>query len=341
MKRLLWLVVLVAACGHTTAIPMERDRSAEGLTRINTWSQVNLTRQIMPGTNTLAPDGNIYGYINLNTTFGIAQVTPQGNVTAYAISGNTSGTDEQWITPNPNGDIYALEWMNDGSIDLARLALGVVTETRLPLTQKGDYPYGIVSGSDGNLWIVHLRGVARFTPEGQWTDFSTGQTFQGAATTDIVRGPDKNIWVLAMDSIQGTNLLTKVNIASGGFTSYTAPSDAEGLVQGADKNLYALGTDKVYAIAANGVFTPYPVSPNPWKYAVATSGRLWWVAGAQKNKAFGWSTKTHKIVLRSAVPGGLCCDTNYINGTGGELWVFQGLTAQVLTSPTPSPSPSP
>lgn len=335
----LLLVAFVAGCAHT-AVPALNNLAVENLTQTYGWTQVNLSHQVMPGQDSLAPDGNIYGYINLKTTYGVAQVTPQGIVTGYAISGAPSFTAEKWITPNPNGDIYAIEEFGclgscNPTFDIARLSEGTITETQLPFTQTGDYPYGIVSGSDGNLWIVHLYGVAKLTTQGQWTDY-TGQTFKGAATSDIARGPDKNVWVLAVSD--GNNLLTKVNVTDGSFTSYAAPSDAQGLVQGADKNLYALGTNKVYSITTNGTFTPYAVTPNPAKYAVATSGRLWWVAA--KNVAFAWSTRTHKIALRFDVPGACrshLCTIGFVNGPGGNFWAFQntGNIAQVLAHPQP------
>src|SRR5215831_10669260 len=107
VKRSLLLVVLVAGCAHAP-MPVPIGRQVESLTRIYSWSQINLTMEV-EGRYTLAPDGDIYGFTRINnSTDAIAQVTPQGTVTAYAISGfPLNGASNQAITPNPNGDIYA------------------------------------------------------------------------------------------------------------------------------------------------------------------------------------------------------------------------------------------
>ena len=331
---LILATLALAGCAHAS-LPVPVTGQVQSLTRTYGWSQVDLTLQVI-GRYALAPDGNIYGFAQVNnfTAWGIAQVSTLGVVTTYEISGFPIDSG-QMITPNPDGDIYAIEGTNSGSFDMARLSEGSITETPLQFSQNGDYPEGIVTGSDGNMWIVHYFGVAKLTPQGQWTDY-LGERFPGYP--NIVRGPDKNLWILGYDPDLGGNALVQVNITDGVRTPYAAPSDAHGLVQGADKNLYALGMNRVYAITTSGSFTPFAVSPTPGTLAVAASERLFWIAG--KDKAFVWSTKTHNVIVRSAVPRGPCCTLGYVNGPGGDLWVFQNVykDAQVLTSSTPSPA---
>jgi len=335
MKRLILLALLLVGCAHQSAVVPTPGQPVRSGATVYQWSQVTLSSPVFTMT-VLGHDGDIYGWTATTNPeqFFVVRITPQGQVTDFPVQDEPLSST---MTPNPDTNMYAIEEsVQDGSCELVQITeSGVVTQTPLPALTGSDYPESMVTGSDGNLWLLHHNGVARVTTTGGFTDFPGGPYNHG----QIVRGPDKNLWVLAEVGPLGVGTLVQVNVASGVQTQFVTPQSVYDLVQGPDKNLYsgsASGRDMpgIYAISTQGVFTYYATSPGPGYHIVAgPSGRLLWL---NKDKVFSWNVRTHTIGIRAPIPNAHLWEQFELVSDLDTVWVFTSAydqTAQVLTLP--------
>src|SRR4029077_18097470 len=89
------------------------------------------------------------------------------------------------ITSGPDGNLFFTEVGGGGRSGKITTA-GVITE--FPATAGG---YGIVTGSDGNLWIAAVNKIIKMTPAGVQTPYSLAS---GSSALRITNGPDGALW---------------------------------------------------------------------------------------------------------------------------------------------------
>ncbi len=327
------LCCLLIGCSHAASVmPSRPDTSAtETLPHvIGGWTQYPLTIPIGFDLVT-GHDGNLYGFGYSNGAWDeLVKIDGQGNETPIKISGGMGCSAYETITPNPDGNVYAIETLdgNTGSQAVAQVTpQGGVIEFSLPYT---DCSIGMVSGSDGNLWIMHDSGFGRMTTAGQYTEFGgVGSSGFGVETQDdrIVRGPDKNLWAEGRVNQNLTNVLIRISVTDGSQTTFALPNDAAGLVEGPGGTLFMMGTGQVYQVNMDGSVTSYPLNAarSGILMHLATRGRLFWT---KHNAVVLYGTGSHKIERRVAMP--LPAGQMTLGADHASLW-FTGSDIEVLS----------
>ena len=135
-------------------------------------------------------------------------------------------------------------------------------------------PDGITAGPDGNLWVAVAGGIARVTPAGDATVF----TSTTAAATALTNGPDGNIWFtdfvfsrVGRITLDGT--ITEFNLP-------TAGAGPSGIVAGRDGMLYfaEFNGNQLGRVTTGGTITEFAVptaSSGPVDVAAASDNNIW------------------------------------------------------------------
>ena len=181
-----------------------------------------------PGTTTLGVSSFTGPSVTSTTvTYNGGPLTSSAfSVTAPSLSGNSGAT---LTFTNTTGSIAI-----PGSPTITEFSNGISANAFGPAG-----PYGfITTGPDGNLWFTEYNGgrVARMTPSGTVTEFSTGDT-----PTGITSGPDGNLWFAEpsgganVAQIERTTTSGTLTQFSTGITSHSSPFF---ITSGPDGNLW-------------------------------------------------------------------------------------------------------
>ena len=147
---------------------------------------------------TTGPDGNLW--FTESTGNKIRRITPNGTITEYPIP--TPNSKPLIITTGSDGNLWFTE--SDGRKIGKITPNGTITEYPLPTTDGG-VPFYITAGSDGNLWFtetnnINMSKIGRITTNGVITEFlSTNYRY-----SEIITGPDRNLWVIAEELTSNT-----------------------------------------------------------------------------------------------------------------------------------------
>ena len=236
-----------------------------------------------------------------------------------------------------------------GTVSTASTATGLVVG---PINEfssglnAGSLPYGLVAGSDGNVWFADqgtTRAIGRITPTGVITEFSTGLN-TGAKPTAITLGPDGDLWFSDGGT---TKAIGKLNPLTGAITEYStglnAGSKPGQLTVGADGNLWFSDTGSTRAIGritTAGVITEYSTGlnagANPLFIAGGPDGNVWF-ADNGTTKAIGKITPAGVI---SEYSSGLTSSSNPYGiaaGPDGNVWFTdESATAPAIGEINPS-----
>jgi hypothetical protein len=319
------LCCLLIGCSQAASVRPSQPGNTATATQphvIGGWTQYSLPIQADVDL-AVGHDGNLYAYsYNGGAWNQLVKIDPAGNETTIPTSGSGCREPES-ITPNPDGNIYAIT----GTISTPSVSQvtpqGGVTEYPLPINSC---PMAIVTGSDGNLWLVQYDGgVGRMTPGGQYTEFGGG-LFRG--TVQIARGADKNLWISEVVGVKGPNTLVRVNVNDGSQTTFPAPNEAISLTEGPAGVLYMMGKEIVYRVNMDGTMTPFPLRAAKWGSSVTlgTKGRLFWID--YQLTMFFHATKTDTIERRLAAPTyGMVA----VSSDRTHFWVVNPNVAYALT----------
>lgn len=319
-NRFALLVALLAmtgcAQGSNAVVPSQQSSSASH-DAIGGWTQYPLT--ITVGFDVVAgSDGDLYSYgYGERDWRELVKMDPQGNQQGIPFDGVIGCPAYETITLNPDHNIFATELLpEDGetAIDIVTPG-GGVTQFGMPYN---DCTIGIVSGSDGNVWIVHNYGIGRVTPGGVYTEFGGGPFGAIAYLSRIARGPDKNLWFNS-DTPSG-NTLIRISVHDGSQTRFVLPNDASNLTEGPDGTLFMMGQGRIYQVNTDGTTTAYPVKAARTGLAMikGTKGRLFWV---DQQRVFFYGTSTHRIENQIAAPenGEIAVSEDHT-----QLWLVRG-----------------
>ncbi len=176
---------------------------------------------------TVGPDKNLWF-----TTFdGVGRITTAGTVTLFT---DPSGSFPQGITTGPDGALWFAE--SNGTVGRITTS-GTVTHVTVAAANAG--LFGIVTGSDGNLWVTqNITGGSHFanklfrlTPKGKIKTFTVGS---GPAW--ICVGPDKALWFTEEDA----NAIGRLTTA-GKYTEFPTTmkyGEPSGIAKGPDGALW-------------------------------------------------------------------------------------------------------
>jgi virginiamycin B lyase len=137
------------------------------------------------------PDGNVWFTETNHSVLG--RITPAGQITEVplpAVVGN--------FIFGPDGNI----WLST-STDITEITPqgGVLHDYEIPSVLGSFAGLNIALGSDGNIWYTepyHSNVIGRLTPDGQITEFHA--PLDAAGATEIINGPDGNLWFEATDT---------------------------------------------------------------------------------------------------------------------------------------------
>jgi streptogramin lyase len=225
---------------------------------------------------TLGPDGNIWTPIDGH----IAWTTPAGLTTfchCLPVYSGPPGTATGLLalTTAPDGKL----WYTRGTL-VGRITPGV------PMPQFEEFPtsltsaqlVGIAAGPDGAVWFVDAQQgtLGRVTPEGAVTLFPA-PLLQGA--TDLVRGPDGNLWFSGAAGVGRVGLDGAVTLVPG-----TEGDDPEAIAVSPAGDVWATGSDALLQIGPTGTVTRHRgdvIDHGPDDIAAGPDGYMWFTADDQ------------------------------------------------------------
>ena len=146
--------------------------------------------------------------------------------------------------------------------------------------------------------------------------------------TDMVVGPDGNLWV----SLGPASQLARVTL-DGTATEIALPGTryVTGLARGSDGNLWAIG-DRVYRVSPSGVVTSFPLPSGACCGGPAVrggDGNVWFIASLQ----IGRVTPDGAITMYP-LPPGFGVPSSLVAGPDGNVWYTR--SGQVLGRVTPA-----
>ena len=220
-----------------------------------------------------------------------------------------------------------------------RQLLSAVTTLPVPGADPGSWDgtsSHIVAGPDGNEWFTDPtdNAIGRVTPQGKVTLFPLpSQAADGGdgssdfipnaqAPTDIVVGPDGNLW-FTENGTDGIGRITPGGVITE-FHTPSADSYPLGLTVGGDGNLWFAesGTEAIGQITTDGTITEYPLQNLDVSYldgiAKGADGNVWFIAYDDSGNG----------TISSITPGGDITSytlnagpTALTAGPDGKLWV--------------------
>jgi streptogramin lyase len=132
--------------------------------------------------------------------------------------------------------------------------------------------YGIVAGSDGNVWFTSATFVGRITPAGSITTYAIPTQYSDPGKMTL--GLDQNVWF-----VENLGKVGRVTM-TGNITEFSPSSGADGIATGSDGNLWFTEGDanKIGRITTSGSITEFdlPVAGSfPYDIAAGPDGNLW------------------------------------------------------------------
>ena len=205
-------------------------------------------------------------------------------------------------------------------------------------TGSGSGPVGATLGPDGNVWLVETSAnkIARVTPAGTITQFSTGLT-ANAGLAAITAGPDGNLW-FTENSANRIGRITPAGAITEFSTGISANSGLEGIAAGPDGNLWFTESsgNRIGRITTSGSVTQFSsgisAGSNPWGITAGPDGNLWFTE-RDPSGGVGRIT-TGGVVTEFATPSGL--PTGIAAGPDGNLWIAESANPGHIARVTPT-----
>jgi len=251
------------------------------------------------------PSGNVLYYYNLSKPGWSAQ-------SGAGVSISTNGTSLYAISAS--GSIYTTPITT----------IHTIVEFALPSANAG--PFGIASGSDGNLWVTErgVNKIGRMTPSGMATEYSLPTP--NAQPQAITAGLDGNLWFVEY----AVSKIGKITTA-GTVTEYAMPHANDyptGIAWGPDGNLWITevnGADTpvggvIQKMTPSGGFTQYQVTVDPAvtstnAITAGPDGKLWFTILNTVKKI-----TTSGVVTAYPLPSGTSSAGVITTGPDGNLW---------------------
>lgn len=236
------------------------------------------------------PNGNLFFTNPVGSGGALGEMTPAGVVTLHTDPGIVNSVSD--LTVGGDGNL----WFTNTTVN----KIGRYNPTTHAFTyfNSGNiFPSKITTAADGSIWYAASGGPAqRMHTGGTGTPGTLGASTPSLGTvSDIIRGPDDNIWITKSNSGApgSTHSLLRVHPTTGTTTPFAIPQgniEPRQLTVGPDDNLwFTYG-----GIAAPGIgrynpntntFTTFnlPSGSNPKGIAAGADGRLWFILGNSAN----------------------------------------------------------
>lgn len=250
------------------------------------WQEFTTTDTVEAGTQ--GHDGDMW--FSAGSGNQVLRVDMSGNMSYFTVGGTLYSPGSIILN---QGNIYVAEQYN-GGYALAQISQsGTVTDIPIP---TGGEVLSMVSASNDSIWMTRFDpvAVARLSIKGGYRDFTGAISAAGYLTN----GPDKNIWVTALDP---GNVVARFNPSDGALTTYPAPSNTQysQLYQGADGGLWmtydSTQLEMLRFDPSNGAVTTYPVDFEAGILANGPNNMLY-LGGDGPGRVIEWSPIHHVAV---------------------------------------------
>jgi streptogramin lyase len=187
-------------------------------------------------------------------------------------------------------------------------------------------PWGITTGSDGNVWFTEnsTGKYGKVTPNGTLSEFSTSSS--GSLPQGLTAGPDGNVWFAEFTS-QKIGRITP----SGSLTEFTLTGSPWSTRLGSDGYIYFVesAANIIGKISTNGSITQFTIptaSSSPAGIVQGPDGNLWFVE--HNGNKVGKMTR-EGIITEYTVPTSGSGPEDIIAGSDGNLWFVENTTNKV------------
>jgi streptogramin lyase len=208
--------------------------------------------------------------------------------------------------------------------------VGSIVEFPIPSTNTE--PYGITSGTDGNLWFTEYGDckIGKVTPTGTFTEFSLGVSV-ATVPFGITSGPDGNLWYVEPNG-PAIGRITHTGTIDGFSTGLSASSEPYDITAGPDGNLWftEYSGNKIGRITPTGTITEFSTGLTagsvPFGITAGPDGNLWFT---ETNGRIGRITPTGTITEFST---GLTAGSRPFGitaGLDGNLWFTENNANQI------------
>jgi streptogramin lyase len=277
------------------------------------------TANAAPTGITKAPDGSVW-FTEKNANK-LGRISPAGVLTEYNVPTASSSPDQ--ITASPDGNVWFTERTGR---KIGRISQGGGAVAEFGLTGVGEFPTAITTRSDGTVWFAsnqqpNTARLARISATGVITYLARAAT--QTSITDLVSGPDGNLWVTQVSSYWGDSI-AKVNTAGWGtFTNYRLANGSAGpqsITVGPDNNLWFTekSASAIGKITPAGTLTEYSLGAGKGPQDITSGpGGLWFTEST--GNAIGQIT-TAGALTEYAVPTAGGQPYGILFGPDGNLW---------------------
>ena len=235
-----------------------------------------------PGQIAEATDGNIWFSDFGLFSQAIGRITPDGQITEFPAGSQQPAS----LAAGQDGNMWFTAGSSIGKVtpdgQIATYSAGLKPTTTLA---------GITMGFDGDMWFLDSgnssggikKAIGKIAPDGTIKEFSAPPSYKLDASSQIVRGPDGNLWFTEYTAI--------ARLAPDGshYTEFSnglpANSHVQAIAAGADGNMWF--TDVAHAaigkITPDGTITEFSIAsaglPLSTSLVTGPDGNLWLTSG--------------------------------------------------------------
>ncbi len=192
---------------------------------------------------TNGPDGNLW--VAESAQGKVAKVTLSGQVTEFQVRPPDSFGGLMGFVLAADGNFYAPDY--NGSSIWKISPQGNATELKIPVLFP--QPWGVTSGSDGNVWFTTRNGsvnsIGKLAPTGQLTLYPIPTP--RALANQITTGPDGALWFTET----GTSKIGQLVPSSGAITEFAVPNGEN------PENIISVGSQIVFNSTAGLTSTDF------------------------------------------------------------------------------------
>ena len=285
----------------------------------------------------VGPDKNIW---IAETTSSLIRVTMKAKITIFSrLTGAFGGVNYQI---DPGGMVLGPDsrfWMTvsqPNDVSGNGLIAAITTAGAVTLFETPGEPEStshLVMGPDGKLWVPLSTHMARISTAGSITQYAYPSKLNSGYANDVTVGPDNNIWFtegfvgIVGKIVPSTGMITEYPIS--GTTG--GPCRLNGIVNGGDGNLYAVGGNclvadeyEVLRIATSGsaaAVATLPLQP-PFSYGMmrGPDGNIW-IPNESTQQIMIYGVKQAKFLTTIPSPSSVKCTSGVLaTGPDGNIW---------------------
>ncbi|MDZ5664071.1 hypothetical protein SFC79_20010 [Nocardioides sp. S-58] len=236
----------------------------------------------------VGPDGTAWVTMNYGSSF-IVKMTPSGQLTAY----NNSPECDDVLGEAADGSMWCQNGSSSGQDTITKVNADASGGTTYPLPSDATYPNGLAAGPVGSIWFTRSSSGTMFTSPSRgsigYLDQASGatkiwQTGSRSAPTDLVQGPDGQMWFTNVGAAPGIGHIAANGVGAissvGNYepTSLTfGPDGAIWFTDSKNNAIVRVTTDQLGATnvdLGDGVTMLAPTAPTPPPPAPAVVGSV-------------------------------------------------------------------